>query len=140
MTRQQIRLIRSAWKRFRLASPDAEATLYAKLVQLAPDARHCFEGQSPTRGEQLLAWLDTAVVVLDRPAELVRLAQRLGARHAARGVCRRHYVALGTALMFAIGDATGKWLTPEMERAWAGFYVAMARTMRAAGRHESRPF
>jgi hemoglobin-like flavoprotein len=130
MTPHQIQLIRDSFETLEpLAATVAEA-FYAQLFARDPALRALFRGDDMgEQGARLMQMLAAAIDLLDRPASLNPVLQRLGQRHAGYGVIGAHYASVGAALLDTLAAGLGDGFTAEMREAWTAMYGHVARTM-----------
>lgn len=140
MTPEQTDLVRLSHARVRPVADRVAARFYARLFELVPSLRPLFIGDLRRQGTKLMAMLDAAVGVLDRPEALLPLLAPLGTRHAGYGVQARDYRAFGVALLAALEDGLGEALDAPTREAWAALHRLVSRTMlEAAGMCPTSP-
>lgn len=135
-------LVRTIRESFALVEPRAEELgrhFYGVLFGTAPETRDLFPVNMEVQRSRLLRALVHVVQMVDQPDELVPFLQQLGRDHRKFGVIARHYDAVGSALLSAIGHFAGEAWTPEIESAWTDAYGIVASAMREAAAAERGP-
>ena len=129
MNRQQIDLVRSSFALVQPIAPQAAALFYANLFEADPDLRLLFNADMVTQGERLMTMIGSALGLLDRPAALLPVLRRLGARHVGYGVQTGHYASVGGALLKTLEQGLGQAFTAEVREAWVELYGVISATM-----------
>lgn len=134
MTPLQTDLVRRSHARVLPVADRVAERFYARLFELAPALRPLFIGDLRRQGVKLMAMLDAALRVLERPEALLPLLAPLGTRHAGYGVQARDYRAFGVALLGALEDCLGEAFDAPTRESWAALHALISRTMlEAAG-------
>ena len=68
-------------------------------------------------------------VELQRPDELIPMAQTLARRHVAYGVKNEHYAPVGAALLHTLGAGLGDAFTDDVKDAWIAAYTTLSAVM-----------
>jgi hemoglobin-like flavoprotein len=129
MNPQHIAAVRHSFGLIAPIAPQAAALFYDNLFAADPSLRALFKGDLGHQGERLMAMLDKAVTMLERPAALLAMLRGLGARHVDYGVEARHYATVGAALLKTLETGLGAAWTPETALAWASVYGVIRDTM-----------
>lgn len=132
MTPLQIELVRVTWRRVQPLREAAATLFYGRLFELAPEVQPLFKRDLGSQGAMLMAALDTVVGALDRPDQLLPLAERLACRHVGYGVEPQHYDTVGEALLWTLAQGLGDDFTPAAAEAWRTAYAALAGAMKRA--------
>ena len=139
MNPQQIDLVRSSFALVQPIAPQAAALFYANLFEADPALRPLFKGEMAQQGERLMSMIGAAVGMLDRPATLMPVLRKMGARHAGYGVKDAHYATVGAALLKTLEQGLGDAFTTDAREAWTVLYGVIASTMQEAA-HEHPVF
>jgi hemoglobin-like flavoprotein len=76
--------------------------------------------------------LNSVVMGLSRPAEIVPAAEALARRHVNYGVTEHHYDSVGAALLWTLEKGLGEAWTHDARDAWAAAYSLLSGVMRRA--------
>ena len=139
MNPQQIDLVRSSFALVQPIAPQAAALFYDNLFEADPALRPLFKGDMAQQGERLMSMIGAAVGMLDRPATLIPVLRKMGARHAGYGVKDAHYATVGAALLKTLEQGLGDAFTADAREAWTVLYGVIASTMQEAA-HEHAVF
>ena len=139
MNPQQIDLVRSSFALVQPIAPQAAALFYDNLFEADPALRPLFKGDMAQQGERLMSMIGAAVGMLDRPATLIPVLRKMGARHAGYGVKDAHYGTVGAALLKMLEQGLGDAFTADAREAWTVLYGVIASTMQEAA-HEHAVF
>jgi hemoglobin-like flavoprotein len=129
LTPPVMQLIRTAWENSLAAPGDFAADLYANLFALAPAAAALFPGDLTEQRQRLTRTLSDALVLLERPQELLLLLKASGVRHVHYQSAYAHFPILGSALDNTLQQRLGERLLPEQREAWQVLYATMAAIM-----------
>ncbi len=129
MNRQQIDLVRHSFALVQPIATQAAALFYGHLFEADPTLRHLFHGDIAQQGERLMTMIGAAVGLLDRPAALIPVLKKLGARHGGYGVVDAHYATVGDALLLTLEQGLAEAFTPATRAAWTEMYGMVSRTM-----------
>lgn len=129
MNAEQIKLVQSSFELVRPMADTAAQLFYDRLFTLDPSLRPMFKGDIASQGRMLMSVLSTAVKGLTDLDALVPVLRNLGARHVGYGVRDEHYVTVGTALLWTLGQGLGEAFTPEVCEAWTVAYGLLADVM-----------
>jgi hemoglobin-like flavoprotein len=81
-------------------APQAAEIFYRHLFAADPTIATLFKGSHMAQqGERLMQMIGSAVSLLDQPAKLMPVLNRLGERHVGYGVQPQHYDTVGAALL-----------------------------------------
>lgn len=136
MMPEQEALVRETWPVIAADAERAAARFYARLFEIAPDARALFAHvEMRAQGRKFMQMLEQIVSSLDQAPVLVADVAALARRHNAYGTEPGHYASVGAALVWAIEETLGSRATPEVSAAWRAAYALVAALMgRAAQR------
>jgi len=129
MTPNQIELVKESWDKVKPIAPQAAEIFYRTLFEMDPAIKPLFTSDIEEQGKKLMAMLDTAVKLLDKPDKLIPAVQKLGERHLDYGVENRHYDTVGAALIKTLEIGLGDDFTEDVEEAWTQVYQTLAETM-----------
>ena len=132
MTPKQISLVQQSWQKVLPIAPQAAEIFYDTLFAMDPSLKKLFTGDMVEQGKQLMAMLDTAVNLLDKPDKLIPAVQKLGVRHLNYGSKTEHYDTVGAALLKTLATGLGEDYTTPVKSAWTVVYKTLATTMIAA--------
>jgi hemoglobin-like flavoprotein len=115
--------------------PGLTSRFYDLLFARHPRAARLFSPEARVRQARMLAEALVALVDhLEDAAWLGETLPALGRRHASYGVTDEMYDWVGECLLAAMAQAAGPAWTPEVERAWAEAYQAVAGLMMSGAR------
>lgn len=134
MTPREIEIVQQTFEKVRPIAPAAAELFYGKLFELDPTLRPLFKGDIREQGRMLMSMIAGAVRGLSNAAALVPVLTDLGRRHEAYGVIDRHYVTVGSALIWTLEQGMGKDFTAEVRDAWCAAYELMAGVMQQGAR------
>lgn len=127
------RLVRETWPRLATRVDEAAELFYARLFEIAPDARALFAHvDMQAQGQKFMQMLEQIVDSLDQAPVLVSDVANLARRHTAYGAELGHYASVGAALLWAIEQLLGDEATPEVVLAWREAYGLVAAVMQRA--------
>lgn len=129
MTPKQITTIRDSWAKVKPIAPQAAQIFYDTLFEINPDVKPLFPSDVTEQGKKLMAMLDTAIGLLDKPDKLIPALQDLGKKHVAYGVKDSHYNDVGAALLKTLEIGLEKEFTATVKRAWTAMYKEVSSTM-----------
>ncbi len=129
MNRSQIDLVRHSFALVQPIAAQAAVLFYNNLFAADPSLRKLFLGDMAQQGDRLMSMIGAAVGLLDRPAALIPVLQKLGARHGGYGVVDAHYATVGGALLLTLEQGLGDAFTPDTRAAWTEMYGIVSRTM-----------
>ncbi len=130
LSTESIQHVRDSWAK---VSPDAEAVaelFYGNLFEANPSLQHLFKGDMAEQGKKLMAMIDGAVSLLDKPDKLLPVLTTLGQRHVEYGTEPQHYDQVGQALIKTLAMGLGDAFTSEVESAWLETFNIIASVMR----------
>lgn len=125
----QIHLLRKSFATIEGQADVAALIFYQRLFELEPSLRQLFCTPIHVQGGRLMESLGLFLSLLERPNDLRRELEALGARHIQYGTQARHYTILHDALFDMIGRIQGLQFTPELRAAWEDLYSIIASTM-----------
>jgi len=133
MNAQQIDLIRDSWFQLLEDTESLATVFYDRLFTVDPALRGLFANTTIEAQERKLTQALALVVAgLDRLDTLLPVIQDMGRRHVGYGVKDDHYILVGRALLWALGQRLGEAFTGEVCDAWTAAYTTLAGAMRGA--------
>ncbi|MBL8807749.1 MAG: hypothetical protein JNN22_12955 [Rhodospirillales bacterium] len=138
MTPQQIRLVRDSFARIAPSHQLVGARFYENLFRIDPSLRSHFQGDMREQGTKLIAAMAAVVRSLDEPSPAADLLRDLGKRHVGYGVDKRHYSAVGTALLETLGECFGPAFNAHLREAWVATFAVISDAMNSAGTGPAR--
>lgn len=133
MTPKQKQLVQLSFVKMSPASDQVAAAFYRRLFELDPTIEPLFaSADMKEQGRKFMHMIAVAVKSLTRLEEIVPAVEEMGRRHATYGAVDDHYETMGEALLWALDQQLGEEFTPEVRKAWAAAYEALADTMKAA--------
>ncbi|MEO1161591.1 MAG: globin family protein, partial [Pseudomonadota bacterium] len=139
MNKTEIELIRETWKMVEPIADTAAQLFYRRLFEIDPDTRLLFAATDmAAQHKKLIGALSLTVGKLDRIESLVPILQKLGRDHVKYGVEARHYVAVGSALLWTLEQGLGPRFTERARAAWTTAYALVSDTMRQAAADAQR--
>mgnify|MGYP001768358801 CR=1 FL=1 len=76
--------------------------------------------------------LNSVVMGLSRPADVVPAAEALARRHVSYGVTAEQYDSVGAALLWTLEKGLGEAWTKDASEAWTAAYSLLSGVMRRA--------
>jgi nitric oxide dioxygenase len=137
MTPNQIKLVQVTFAQVVPIAATVADLFYERLFEIAPHVRPMFAKDRTEQKEQLMAMLGSAVAGLDHLDTLAPAVSALGRRHAGYGLEARHYVLVGSALLWTLEKALAEAFTLEVKDAWTSAYILLWTTMTDA--NNARP-
>ncbi len=137
LTEQQIDDIRRSYA---IIAPESERIshlFYEDLFQRAPRLRELFGPELGHQGMAFMTALDAIVGRLDRPEELDRQVEELGAIHAPFHIRPEAYRAMEDSLIDTMTYALGEKMTNPVERAWREAFGQIGAAMIERGRRDA---
>ena len=132
MTDRQIQLIQNSFERVLPVLEWATMTFYDRLFELDPSLRSMFRSPLEEQSRKLAHVLTVVVKGLSRPEQILPSVEQLGRRHANYGVKPKHYLTVGTALLWTLQSGLGEAFTADVKEAWEKAYLFLATTMQKA--------
>ncbi len=132
MTSEQIALVQGSWRQVAAMGDKAIELFYARLFEVEPALRSMFPHDMAEQHRKLAAMLNTIVGKLERPDELVPMAQSLARRHVHYGVRSEHYAPVGSALLDTLAGGLGDAFTDDVRNAWIAAYTTLSSVMTEA--------
>lgn len=133
MNAQQIRLVRDSWSRLLHDTDSLAATFYDRLFAIDPELRPLFRDTTMVAQERKLTQALALVVAgIDRLDTLLPAIEAMGRRHVGYGVKDEHYILVGRALLWSLGQLLGEAFTADVCDAWTTAYTTLAGAMRRA--------
>lgn len=114
----QIHLLRRSYAPVEARPVIAALIFYRRLFELDPSLRSLFHDDIEAQAAKLMEMLSSCLDVLDRPRQLTRMLEDLGARHAGYGVRAEHYPPVGKALIHMLEEISGSPLAADELAAW----------------------
>ena len=135
MSPESERLVRESWEVLKPRGDVMVTSFYDRLFAQSPDAAALFASTDmDAQRRKFAVMLNEIVRVIDQPRLLVSEVGESGRRHVGYGVHDRHYVDVGSALLWAIADGAGESATPELLSAWREAYDLLSSVMRRAAK------
>jgi hemoglobin-like flavoprotein len=141
MTPQQTKLVAQSFESIKPRLPEIGAMLYAKLFEIAPDARALFKGDMKDQEKKLMLLFSEFVrvrtrsqhflpVTGDRGQAVIPGIGALHQRHVGYGVQNQHYGQMREAMMWALTQALQNDFPPDVLEAWSAMFDMMAKSLR----------
>jgi hemoglobin-like flavoprotein len=141
MTPQQTKLVADSFESIKPRLQEIGAMLYAKLFEIAPDARALFKGDMTAQEAKLMQLFAEFVrvrtrsqhflpVTGDRGHAVIPGIGALHKRHVGYGVRDEHYAQMREAMMWALTRALKDDFPPEVLEAWSAMFDMMAKSLR----------
>ena len=134
MTPRQIQLVQESFEKVRPIAAAAAEMFYNKLFETDPALRPLFKGDMKDQGRMLMAMIAAAVRGLSNAQALVPTLLDLGRKHVAYGVEDRHYVTVGSSLLWTLEQGLGKGFDDELRDAWLAAYELLSGVMQQGAR------
>ena len=134
MTNDQIRLVKTSFRRIEPLGEEVAVLFYARLFKLDPSLRRLFTTDIRVQGGKLMQMLRLVVDGLDDLETIIPELHSLGTRHVRYGVKDRHYDTVGRALLWTFEKALKPDYPAETEEAWNAAYRLLAQIMREGSR------
>ncbi len=112
---------------------------YERLFRLDPSLRPLFRGNLENQAAMFVTAVHAAALGLVEDAVVPAWVHDLGVRHDGYGVGSAHFDTFREALLETLGVRLGAAFTPEVRRAWAEAYDALAGAMKGGARESRRP-
>lgn len=143
MTPEQTKLVADSFESIKPRLPEIGAMLYAKLFEIAPDARALFKGNMREQEGKLMQVFGEFVrvhtrsrhflpITGDRGEAVIPGIGALHLRHVGYGVQNHHYAQMREAMMWALMQALKDDFPPEVLQAWSAMFDIMAKSLREA--------
>ena len=129
---EDVARIRKTWAKAAAAGDIVGRIFYARLFEIAPEARRMFKDDINPQATKLLQTLNWIVDHLDRPETLQPAAEALAMRHVRYGVEAAHYPAVGAALIATLGQGLEGDFDEEDAAAWGRVYGTLSGMMISA--------
>lgn len=130
VTPQQIRLVKSSWRRLQGIQPETIAGLfYARLFASHPGLRRMFPEDMELQYKKLMDMLHTIVMRLDNLEKLGVELAAMASRHEGYGVKPVHYKYVGESLLWTLEKGLGNEWTEEVANAWKESYAQLTASM-----------
>ncbi|HLV22069.1 MAG TPA: globin domain-containing protein [Polyangiaceae bacterium] len=133
-----VQLLRDSFSLVVEREPQVTSRFYKILFERYPQARPLFSSKAIEHQEKMLRDMLVAVVdhLEDEPWLKEQLAA-LGEKHVDYGVTPEMYGWVGACLLQALQEAAGADWSPEIEKAWADAYGAIASIMQAGAQRSA---
>lgn len=115
------------------------ARFYARLFELAPNARALFPAPLQAQQEKFAQTLATIVSFAEDPAPLAASLRQLGLRHVAYGTQPMHYATVGEALLSTLEGSVDQGLSEPARHAWRRLYGWIVAEMISGARAADTP-
>jgi len=141
MTPEQTRLLAESFSKLEGRLPELGAAVYAKLFEIAPDARPMFKGNMDEQNAKLAKVFAEFVRVQTRSKHFLPVTQQggeavipgvgeLGSRHEQTyKVEPRHYAAMREALLNALHSLLGESFNEDIAVAWGEAFTMLSTAM-----------
>lgn len=129
MSPREIEIVQSTFEKIRPIAPAAAELFYQKLFEMDPSLTVLFKGDMKEQGRKLMNMIGAGVRGLSDTAVLIPVLTDLGRRHVGYGVLRKHYVTVGSALIWTLEQGMGRDFTAEVRDAWCAAYELLAGVM-----------
>jgi hemoglobin-like flavoprotein len=129
MTKRQIELVRESFEVIRGNSGPVAMLFYGRLFDLDPKLRQLFKTEMREQSRKLMDMLTSIVEHLDSLERVRPQLRELGNKHVGYGVRPEHYETVGSALLWAFGQALGREFQPEVRAAWLTAIHTISREM-----------
>ena len=138
MDAEHVRLIREGWAQIAPRSDETAKVFYARLFEMAPDARPMFAHvDMDAQRRKFMEMLGTLIRLLDDPGDIVTETIPAARRHASYGVTDHHLDMARAALLDALEETLGDAFTTDARHAWARLYDLTSAVMRRASQRVS---
>jgi len=137
MEETDIQLVQDSFAKVVPIKDTAAELFYARLFEIAPEAKPLFKGDMSEQGSKLMATLGVVVNGLRDLDAIVPVAQDLAIRHLGYGVEARHYDYVGAALLDTLEKGLGDDWMPQTASAWTNAYSTLSGVMKAAAYSEA---
>ncbi|MEM7745376.1 MAG: globin domain-containing protein [Pseudomonadota bacterium] len=132
LSQEQIDLIRKSFADMMPMDPAVPGHLYARLFELAPEARGLFHAGVDRQGAMFMEALGVIVGGLYDIETLQEMVRTLAHRHVAYGVKAEYYPHLCQALVDTLAHALGDRFDAETRAAWSAAITLISTTMLVA--------
>jgi nitric oxide dioxygenase len=130
MTPRQIDLVKTSFAKIAPLKEQAAELIYCRLFELDPSLRLMFRADMTEQKQKLMAAFALFVAVLDKVECLLRVSSEMCRKHHHDyGVQKRHYEAVGAALLWTLEIGLGNGWTKELADAWSTAYAVLAGAM-----------
>jgi nitric oxide dioxygenase len=132
MTPEQMLLLRMSFVSVMSRKAEAGHLFYERLFAIAPALRPLFKNDMDAQAHKFIEMLAIIIGLLNNPTSLSQKLTQLAHRHRSYGVRDEHFVAVGDALLWTLGEILGDAFTPELQAAWRDLYAMVASAMKRA--------
>jgi nitric oxide dioxygenase len=143
MTPQQTKLVADSFERIKSRLPQIGAMLYARLFEIAPDARALFKDDMKAQEAKLMEIFSEFARAHSRSRHFLPVTESSGHaivpgigplyhRHVAYGVREEHYAKMREAMMWALSETLKDDFPPEVMQAWNAMFDMLAKSLREA--------
>lgn len=129
MTPEQVALVQTSWRKVVPISDQAADLFYGRLFETAPEVKPLFPDDMAAQKKKLMQTIGFVVAGLNNLDGIVGAVQDLGAKHNDYDVTPEMYPAVGSALLWTLGQGLGEDFTPETAEAWTVAYGILSSTM-----------
>ena len=129
MNPHQILLVKTSFHAVQPRSERLSGYFFAELFIREPALWHLFRSKAGMRWPALVDGLASIVGAIDRLHPIVPVLEWLAIQGSARGIGKRHYEAVGQALIAALEAVLGDGFGPEHRRAWTAACRAVTSVM-----------
>lgn len=133
LTEEEKQVITDSFTKIAPIADQVAEVFYKRLFEVAEDTKPLFESiDIQEQGRKLMQTIATAVGALYSPEIFDETFEALGKRHVAYGVSAEQYEAVGSALIWALGQCLGDDFNDEVEAAWRKVYGLMSDSAKRA--------
>jgi hemoglobin-like flavoprotein len=130
MTSEQIAIVKKSWRSLQGISPELLGDVfYSYLFLKNPSLEKMFKTSKEVQAKKLIDMLDIVVRRLDSLEELIEEIHAMAERHVEYGVKPKHYVQVGTALIWTLKTALGKDWKEDVSESWTACYQDLTQVM-----------
>ena len=129
MEARNIELLAASFARVSANRSDAAALFYARLFTAAPQLRSLFKGDAEAHQQQLMSSLAQIVDFYRVGVDPRGYLAQLGTTEGGYGAQRKHFDAVGDALIFTLAQVLGEEFSQEIRAAWVRAYDEVSAVM-----------
>lgn len=134
MTEEQIRLVKSSWRKLMGLDPEILGDLfYTKLFADYPTLRKLFPKDMREQNKKLIDMLTSLVRGLDGTGDSVAELYSMGKRHEGYGVKPSQYEMVGATLLWTLQQGLGDDWNDTLREAWIVCYKFLTENMLSPG-------
>lgn len=132
MTEQHIILVTKTWQIVAQQPLVAGQIFYNRLFEIEPSLQHLFKTGIVNQSDKLMHVIGYVVGNLAAPENVLTQIKALAKRHVQYGVKDKHYIIVGTALIWSLEKVLNEIWDNNVKEAWTACYSLLAETMIAA--------